>query len=180
MANLRQARRHIFIILAVLLVVDVLAAIVLITPLAGASAARLQEFDNVHRQVQAKMKVVIPPDQVQVRVDEARKQIDAFYKDRLASGSSALTSELGMLAGSSGVKLTSAHYEEMDSDLPGLRHIRIGANVTGDYLQEVKFINSVERSKMFFIVDNIGLAEQQAGVVRLGVTLETYMKGAAE
>jgi type IV pilus assembly protein PilO len=180
MANLRQARRHIFVILAVLLALDVLAAVVLLTPLAGASAARQQEFDNVRRQVQAKMKVVIPPDQVQVRVDEARKQIDAFYKDRLASGSSALTSELGKLAAGSGVKLNSAHYEEMDSDLPGLRHLRITANVTGDYLQEVKFINSVERSKMFFIVDNVNLAEQQAGVVRLGVTLESYLRSEAE
>lgn len=180
MANLRQARRHIFIILAVLLAVDVLAAAVLLTPLAGAGAARQREFDKVRRDVQAKMKVVIPPDQVQVRVDEARKQIDAFYKDRLASGSSALTSELGKLAAGSGVRLDSARYEEMESDLPGLRHLRISANVTGDYLQEVKFINSVERSRMFFIIDNVNLAEQTGGVVRLGVTLETYLKSEAE
>lgn len=180
MANLRQARRHVFIILAVLVGLDLVAAVVLLSPLASAGAARQAEFDAVRRQVQAKMKVVIPPDQVQVRVDEARKQIDTFYKERWASGTSALTTELGKMAVGSGVKLDSAHYEELDSDLPGLRRLRITANVTGDYLQEVKFINSVERSRMFFIVDNINLAEQQAGVVRLGVSLETYMKGEAE
>ncbi len=180
MANLRQARRHFSIIMAVLLAIDVRAADVLLPPLAGAGAARQKEFDSVRRQVQAKMKVVIPPDQVQSRVEEARKQIDNFYKDRLPTGSSALTGELGKLAGSSGVKLDSAQYDELDSDLPGLRHLRISANVTGDYLQEVRFINSVERSKMFFIINTINLAEQQAGVVRLGVTLETYMKGGAE
>jgi len=180
MANLRQARRHVFVALAVLLALDVVAVVVLLTPLAGSAAARRQEFATVRRQVQAKIKQVIPPDQVQVRVDEARTQIDAFYKDRLASGSAALTADLGKLASQSGVQLNAARYEELDSDLPGLRHVRITANVTGDYLQEVKFINSVERSKMFLIVDSISLAEQSAGVVRLGVTLETYLKREAE
>lgn len=180
MANLRQARRNVFTILALLLAVDVVAAVVLLTPLAGGSAARQREFQDLRRQVQAKMRVVIPPDQVQVRVDEARRQIDTFYKDRLPPGSSALSGELGKLATASGVKLNSAQYQEFDSDLPGLRRLQISANVTGDYLQEVKFINSVERSKMFFIIDSVNLAEQTGGVVRLGVILETFLKSEAQ
>ena len=136
----------------------------LLTPIAGAGAARRQEFDAVRRQLQQKMQVVIPPDQVQSRVDEARTQIDAFYKDRLAGGASALSAELGKLAASSGVRLNSAHYPELESDLPGLTHVRIDANITGDYVAAVKFINGVERDKMFFIVDSVNLAEQQAGI----------------
>ena len=50
-------------------------------------------------------------------------------------------------------------------------------SISGDYLQEVKFINSLERSKMFFLVDGITLGEQQ-GNVRLQLKLETYMRGA--
>jgi Tfp pilus assembly protein PilO len=180
MANLRQARRRMIVVLGVFLAVDVACAAIMLTPLGGAYRVRQREFDTVRKQFQTKKNIVVPPDQMQQRVEEARKQIDAFYQDRLAGGSAALTAELGRLAASSGVSLNSAKYDELDSDLPGLRHLHIEANVTGDYLQEVKFINSVERDKMFFIIDSVSLGEQQAGTVRLQVGLETYLKGEAE
>src|SRR5512143_2601627 len=112
MANLRQARRRVYVVLGVLLAIDIAAAIVLLTPLAGSGRARQQEFDAIRRQLQQKMQVVIPPDQVQSRVDQARTQIDAFYKDRLAGGAAALTAELGKLAAASGVRLNSARYNQ--------------------------------------------------------------------
>ncbi len=180
MANLRQARRTIYSILAVLFVVDIAAAVVLLTPLAGAGAARQRDFDAVRRQVQQKMRLVIPPNQVQTRVDEASKQIDSFYKERLATGAADLTSELGKVASSTGVRLAAAKYLELDPDLPDATHLRIDASIAGDYLAAVKFINAVERDKMFFIIDSVGLTEQQGGQVRLAVSLETYLKSGAE
>ena len=181
MANLSQARRRIYIILGVLLAVDIAAAAaVLFTPIAGSTAKRQQEFDAVRRQFQRQLHVVIPPDQVQTRVNEARTQIDAFLKDRLAPSASALSTELGKLATSNGVRLNSAKYAELESDLPGLSHVRIEANITGDYLANVKFINAVERDKMFFIIDNVALSEQQGGIVGLTVKLETYLKSGPE
>ena len=180
MANLRQARRRIYVVLGVLLAADIAAAVVLLTPIAGSGAARQQEFDAVRRQFKQNMQVVIPPDQVQSRVDQARTQIDAFYKDRLAGGASALSTELGKLAAASGVRLNSARYVELESDLPGLVHVRVDASISGDYVATVKFINAVERDKMFFIVDQVNLGEQQSGTVRLAVGVETYVKGAAQ
>jgi Tfp pilus assembly protein PilO len=180
MGNLRQARRRIYVALGVLLAVNIAAAIVLLTPIAGSGATRRAEFDAVRRQLKQKMQIVIPPDQVQSRVDQARTQIDAFYKDRLAGGASALSAELGRLAAGSGVRLNSAHYLELDSDLPGLVHVRVDATITGDYVAAVRFINAVERDKMFFIVNQVNLGEQQGGTVRLAVGVETYVKGAAD
>jgi type IV pilus assembly protein PilO len=179
-ANLRQARKQIYGVIIGLLVIDVVALVVLLTPIAGNTAARQAEFDSVRRQLQQKMQTVIPPDQVQSRVDQARTQIDAFYKERLATGASALTAELGRLSSTAGVRLLSAKYDELDSDLPGVTHVRVAANITGDYLAAVKFINAAERDKMFFIVETVNLAEQQGGNVRLAVTLETYLKGGVE
>ncbi len=50
--------------------------------------------------------------------------------------------------------------------------------LSGDYLQEVKFINALERDKMFFLIDGIALGEQQ-GNVRLQLKLETYLRSGA-
>jgi Tfp pilus assembly protein PilO len=180
MANLRQGRRRMYVMLGLLLAIDLAAMIVLLTPIAGSGAARQQEFESARRQLKQKMQVVIPPDQVQSRVDQARTQIDAFYKDRLADGASALTSELGRLASANDVRLNSARYDQLDSNLSGLTHLRVDASITGDYVATVKFINAVERDKMFFIVDGVSLAEQQGGNVRLSVGMETYLKGGSE
>jgi len=39
----------------------------------------------------------------------------------------------------------------------------------------MKFLNGLERSKVFFIVNSIGLATQN-GPIRLQIKLETYQK----
>ena len=52
--------------------------------------------------------------------------------------------------------------------------------MAGDYLQLVRFVNGLEREQMFFLVDSVGLAGDQAGLVKLQLKLETYLKmGAA-
>jgi hypothetical protein len=40
----------------------------------------------------------------------------------------------------------------------------------------MRFINSLERNKLFFIVDSVVLGGDQGGAVKLGVRLETYRK----
>lgn len=177
MSNLRRLRRRFIIALIVMAVLDVAAVGLLVSPLAAAGAGQ-QEFDSVRRLVQAKMHIVIPPDQVQQRVKEASQQIDAFYRERLPARASQISEELGKVAAKTGVRLGQARYEELDSELPGLRHLRVGASLQGDYLAEVKFINALERDAMFFIVENVSLVEQRGGGVQLQVELETYLKEA--
>ncbi len=176
MANIRQTRRKLLWIAGFLLLVDVAALAVIISPLVGSGSARLQEFEDIRRQVQTRLKMVVPPDQVQQRVDEARKQIDGFYTDRLPTTMSAVSMRLGEVASQTGVRLLSAKYETTDADLPALQRVRISAKLSGDYLQEVKFINTLERGKLFFIVDGVTLGESQGGSVQLAVNLETYLR----
>ena len=66
-------------------------------------------------------------------------------------------------------------YDEKDAPIEGLRKLNIEITLSGDYLQEVKFINALERDKMFFLIDGVTLGEQQ-GNVRLQLKLETYLR----
>jgi type IV pilus assembly protein PilO len=74
-----------------------------------------------------------------------------------------------------GVHLASVKYDDKDAPVPGLRKLDMEIALSGDYLQEVKFINALERNKMFFLIDGIALGEQQ-GQVRLQLKLETYLR----
>ena len=54
--------------------------------------------------------------------------------------------------------------------------MEITADFSGDYLQLVRFLNELERSKLFFLVDSVELGGEQGGVVKLQMQLETYLK----
>ena len=48
-----------------------------------------------------------------------------------------------------------------------LSEIVIDAGITGEYPQIMKFINSIERDKIFFVITGMSLTGQQAGAVNL-------------
>ena len=53
--------------------------------------------------------------------------------------------------------------------------MEIETSIKGDYQPIVKFINGLERSKVFFIVNSVGIA-QQNGPLQLQMKLETYQR----
>ena len=61
----------------------------------------------------------------------------------------------------------------------GVRRMEIEADLAGDYLQLVRFINALERDQLFFLVDSVGLGGAQGGMVKLQIKLETYLKTGA-
>jgi type IV pilus assembly protein PilO len=54
--------------------------------------------------------------------------------------------------------------------------MEIDADVSGDYVQLVRFINALERNRLFFIVDGLELGNEQNGVVKLQIKAETYLR----
>jgi len=61
----------------------------------------------------------------------------------------------------------------------GLRPLYIEADFSGGYLQLVRFVNAMERDKLFFLIDSVDLGGEQNGVVKLQMKLETYLKASA-
>ncbi len=179
MASLRTARRNIYAIGAILIVIDIAAVFLLLSPAGANSLQKQDEFNTLRQQVQVKAKTVVPPDQAQKRVDEARQQIEQFTKARIPGKISDLSLDLGKLASQSGVRLGSVQYSPLESDIPGLTRYRLTASISGDYLQTVKFINALERAQQFYVINSVNLGEQQAGSLRLGLVLETYVKETA-
>ncbi len=177
MANLRGTRTKLRIVVFALVGLNVLLAATYVYFWTKSGSTSQSEFTGLRSQVQSKMKTVVPPNTVQQRVDEAQKQIDSFYTSRLPEQSSAIFEELGRVATENRVKLSNAHYDVSDTGVGNLRRITIDASLSGDYIQTMKFINSLERDKTFFLVNSIGLGEQQGGFVRLSITLESYLRG---
>jgi type IV pilus assembly protein PilO len=179
MPDLRQTRRKTQIALAAMAAVDVIALAVYFSPLVGSQSARQEQLHDLWKELQQKTREVEPLRGLDKKVPLARKQIDQFYKDRLPAEGSSISENIGKLAGQAGVKISSVRYDMRDPETMGVQRVLIEADMNGDYLQLVRFINSLERDQMFFLVDSVQLGGEQGGMVKLQMKMETYLKTGA-
>jgi Tfp pilus assembly protein PilO len=111
------------------------------------------------------------------RIDNTRGDIAKFLKDRIPANYSTISAEMGSLEVKSGVRLTRLNYaQKLPAD--GLSEITLDAGVTGEYPQIMRFINSLERDKVFFVTRGMGLTGQQGGTVNLRLQLSTWLRPA--
>ena len=172
----RDLRKQAQILLIVLVVIDVIAVAMLLSPVAGFRSTKLRQDEQVRHEWQEEMHKALPVRDIDKKIQEARIQIADFYVGRFPDRTSAVAIELGKVAGENGVKLSNVRYNEDDESVGGLRHLQMDAALSGDYMKVVKFINALERDKVFFLVSSVALGEQQSGAVNLQVHLETYLR----
>lgn len=178
MANLAQVRSRLQKAVIAMAVVDVIAVVFLLSPWARQSV-RADELRQLERDLQARASEVVPLRGMDQKVEKARKQIQQFYQERLPTRASDIAQVLGEAASKSNVRLSEVRYTTEDSDAPDLQRLTIEATLSGDYRSVARFINTLEREKMLFVIDGLALAEQQGGNVKLSLRLETHRKVSA-
>lgn len=175
MATIRDIRRTTTPVVGVLAVLILACVVYIFSPAGRSRQARAREYQQLQSEVLAKRKEVLPTRGMDEKLKQASLDIDGFYKSRFAAEYSTVTEELGKVAGDTGVHLAAVKYDDKDAPVEGLRKLEIEITLSGDYLQEVKFINALERDKIFFLIDGVSLGEQQ-GNVRLQLKVETYLR----
>ncbi len=75
----------------------------------------------------------------------------------------------------SGVRLTRVQYTQGEPG-PGLTEITMDASISGNYPAIMRFVNSMERDPMFFIIRAMALTGQQGGLVNLRMRVSTWLR----
>jgi type IV pilus assembly protein PilO len=179
MPDLRQTRKNIKTALAVLLGVDVVAIVVLISPLVGSSDSRHQELNQLWGELQTKTRLVEPLTNLDQKVTTANAQIAEFYKKRFPAQDSQISTQLGKLAAANGVMIEQVKYKVHDEGAGRLHPVELEAALSGNYGSLARFINALERDEMFFIINGIALGGEQKGPIKLEMKVETYLKAGA-
>jgi Tfp pilus assembly protein PilO len=116
---------------------------------------------------------------IRAQLPEIRRQGDTFFTQDLhpmGTGYSSLILDLGTLAKESGLTAENYSFHQHDADKRGVVQLDIGTLVTGDYPSVVRFINSLERSDNFYVLDGLSLAASNSGVLRLNLQLRTFFR----
>jgi hypothetical protein len=179
MANLQDSRRKLRIVIGTLLAIDLICVAVLLSPLVGSADSRRIMINQLNAELHVKSRAVEPLRGMDKKVDLAKTEISDFYKNRFPKRDSDVADELGKLAQENNVKILQAKYKEEDPETAGIVPVQIEGNFSGDYLALARFINALERSKVFYTVDSVGLAGESTGGVRLEVKLHSYIKAGA-
>jgi type IV pilus assembly protein PilO len=139
--------------------------------LRAASADQLQQQQTAYRALQLEMS---PLRGLPQKVTLSRTQADTFYTARFPNAYSTISATIHDLETKNSVRLTSLAYTPTPA-LPGLAELRMDASLSGEYAPLMHFINGLERSKTFFLINGLTLTGSQGGLVNLRLRLITYL-----
>src|SRR5260370_12662291 len=104
------------------------------------------------------------------------KQWDEFFTAHFrpaGAGYSAVSEDLGQLSHSAGLRADTISFHQHTADARGLMEIDISTAVEGDYESLVNFLDKLEHSDHFYVLDVLSLASSSAGNIRLNMRLWT-------
>jgi type IV pilus assembly protein PilO len=179
MPDLRKTRKQLKTAIAIMVGVDLLAAIVYFSPLVGSAESRRQQMNDLQTELNTKTRQVAPLKDLPHKVVLANEQIGDFYKKRFPSTNSQILTEIGKLTSSNGVRIEQGKYKVKDEELGNVEPIEMEYDLDGNYTELARFINALERDEMFFIINSVTLGGEPRGSVKLNVKLETYLKAAS-
>jgi len=116
---------------------------------------------------------------IRAALPQVGKDSDIFYRESFldaSTGYSDIETDLGVIAAKSGVKTSGFTFKQKPIPDRGVTEISISTSVSADYPSVIQFINGLERSKNFYLLDSLQLASATPGAIRLELSLHTYFR----
>jgi Type II secretion system (T2SS), protein M subtype b len=118
-------------------------------------------------------------EKIRAFLPEAGLECDAFYNRAFfdsTTGYSQIEADLDSISKDAGVRTSGLKFKQEDVKGRGVTEIDVSTKVTADYPSLIRFINGIERSKDFYLLDGLTLHSTQAGMVDLDLELHTYFR----
>jgi type II secretion system (T2SS) protein M len=118
-------------------------------------------------------------EQIRASFPQLGKDCDDFYRESIldgAKGYSAIESDLAAIATKAGIKTSGFSFKQLPIKGRGVTEISISTGVDADYPAVLQFISGLERSKNFYLLDDLHLNSASNGGIRLDLALHTYFR----
>jgi Tfp pilus assembly protein PilO len=161
--------------LAVLLLANAAAVALVLKPWASSAGELDQQEAALRRQLVQKQATIRRLEGLVSKVEAARGDGDRFMDQYLMSErtvSSTLVADLFEMSRKAGIRQREASYSfEPVEGSDAIQKATITATYEGTYADLIHFLNLLDRSPRFLILESLGAAPQQSGLA-LGVTLK--------
>jgi Tfp pilus assembly protein PilO len=173
------------VLIGALLAANLAMAVVAFKPFGGSADDLRRQSAKLRDQLAAVQARVAIDRRLVQKVENARKDGDDFltkYVVELRSSSAVVYQELTRMVGEAGVQPGQYTYQLDPIDgSSSLQMMTISAGFEGSYQQITKFVNLVDRSPRFLIIDNMQESAPQQNAQKLTVLfkIKTFVQGAA-
>jgi len=112
---------------------------------------------------------------------EVAKQCDDFEKALrpVSEEYSSILTDLGVLAKKAGLETEGKTFRETDLKERGLAEVSVEMTVAGNYASIVQFINELQRTENFYVLEELSLASEaktSGNGLKLTLHLKTYFR----
>ena len=156
-------------VVGVLVALNVAAALIVLKPWGGSPEDLARQMEDLRRQVLLRQAGVARTKALVAKVEKARSEGDRFLNDFVMSrrtASSTIVSELSQMAKQAGIKPKEASFVfEPIEGSDTLSMMTVAAGYEGSYQNLTQFINLLDRSPRFLIVESLQASPQQSGAI---------------
>jgi Tfp pilus assembly protein PilO len=118
-------------------------------------------------------------DQIRRDLPTVEEQCDSFMRDQfrpVGSGYSGLISDLGSIANKAGLNADAITFTQHKPDAHGLVEVDIGESIEGSYPSVVQFLDGLEHSHSFYVLDGLSLSSSRQSTLKLSLQLRTFFR----
>ena len=176
----KRTKTIIRVILGLVVSVDVALAAVS-WQIADASHTPQSELNALKRQHALMTADITRAETIRTTLPAVEQQCDTFFRQNFrpaASGYSSVVADFGSLSRGAGLQAGNLSFHQHEADKRGVRQVDISAVVDGDYSSVVRFINDLQHTDTFYVLDGLSLASSgSGGQLKLNLQLRTYFRG---
>lgn len=177
--DVRASGRQIVTVLLVVLVANIVAYAALVRPriaelrrLTAESAPRLQQLENREAEVRIREEYVAALERAGTDLEHLRGEVLSTKRVRMID----VQFELANLARRFGINLKRVQYENEVLADEGMERFGMVVPLEGGYASLRRFLQAVEKSREFLVIEEVSLAGKEGGgnLLQLSITLATY------
>ncbi len=167
--------------LGTLLALDVAAALVLFKPWGGSAEDLINTRSRLEQQLLLKRRALASSKQILDKVQKGRAQGEKFLSQYILDARTAYSTVIGELdeaAGKAGIKSKDSQFSvEPVEGSETIGMMTVSANFEGEYPNLTQFVNLVDRSPKFLVMDTVQAAPQTQGqAINVTMKLNVFIR----
>jgi Tfp pilus assembly protein PilO len=173
----KSALRTIRILLTVIVILDIALVVMLFRPPSPSVAERQKRYEESHIRNNQTLSTVKQMQDLKTKLQSAiqkdREFADSHFLRR-RKAFSIMIANLELLASKNKLRTSTISYGlKEEKDQPGYVQVSVKMSIDGSYTDLIQFINSLEKSDLFWLIDNMQVSGSTGSGLRMALSMQT-------